>query len=249
MTRKRGGKGTFAGKSGYEVGYGKPPEKSRFQKGQSGNPRGRPKGSKNKVPGPHEERMKAIILLEAYRSIKLRDGTRNVSVPMVQAVMRSVTVNAVKGQHRAQRLFAELLASVEASRKLHSDETFKSALDYKITWERELNRRARLGITDLPEPVPHPDHIMLDMDAGEVRVLGPLTQAEKDVLENLRRRKDALDAELVAIAEMLETESEQGMRDMLERDAERTRTLLRAIERGLAAIPKPGSTRLLGPTE
>jgi hypothetical protein len=31
----------------YEVGYGKPPKKKRFKKGQSGNAAGRPKGSKN----------------------------------------------------------------------------------------------------------------------------------------------------------------------------------------------------------
>jgi hypothetical protein len=31
----------------YEVGYGKPPPNSRFTKGQSGNPRGRPPGAKN----------------------------------------------------------------------------------------------------------------------------------------------------------------------------------------------------------
>lgn len=31
-----------------QVGYKKPPADKRFQKGQSGNPRGRPKGSKNK---------------------------------------------------------------------------------------------------------------------------------------------------------------------------------------------------------
>lgn len=31
----------------YEVGYGKPPKATRFRKGQSGNPAGRKKGSKN----------------------------------------------------------------------------------------------------------------------------------------------------------------------------------------------------------
>src|SRR5205085_3792481 len=31
----------------YEVGYGKPPRHTRFTKGQSGNPRGRPRGAKN----------------------------------------------------------------------------------------------------------------------------------------------------------------------------------------------------------
>ena len=31
----------------HEVGYGKPPHNSRFVKGQSGNPRGRPPGAKN----------------------------------------------------------------------------------------------------------------------------------------------------------------------------------------------------------
>ena len=31
----------------YKIGYGKPPHHSRFEPGQSGNPRGRPPGSKN----------------------------------------------------------------------------------------------------------------------------------------------------------------------------------------------------------
>lgn len=35
---------------GYDVGYGKAPVSTRFPKGKSGNPRGRPKGSKRRPP-------------------------------------------------------------------------------------------------------------------------------------------------------------------------------------------------------
>ena len=52
----------------YEVGYRKPPVATRFQPGQSGNPRGRKKDSKNKIPALAEERIKKLILEEAYRT-------------------------------------------------------------------------------------------------------------------------------------------------------------------------------------
>jgi hypothetical protein len=48
----------------YEVGYAKPPLETRFKKGQSGNPRGRPRGTRNKLPALNEERLKAIVLQE-----------------------------------------------------------------------------------------------------------------------------------------------------------------------------------------
>lgn len=174
-----GNRGALVARPGYEVGYGKPPEDTRFRKGQSGNPRGRPKGAKNKLPALNEERMKTIILEEAYRTITVRDGTRNITVPIAQAVLRSLAVNAVKGQHRSQRLFAELLAGVETANKVLHDTWFSTALDYKIAWDGELQRRERLGIVGAPEPLPHPDHIRFDLNRGTVSIRGPKTKDEK----------------------------------------------------------------------
>jgi len=65
----------------------------------------------------HEERLKDIILDKAYRDIQVREGDRTVCIPMAQAIVRSMAVNAAKGQCRAQRLFSELLATTETSRR------------------------------------------------------------------------------------------------------------------------------------
>src|SRR6185437_12076143 len=40
------GRDSMADHDAFEVGYKKPPQQTRFVKGQSGNPKGRPKGAK-----------------------------------------------------------------------------------------------------------------------------------------------------------------------------------------------------------
>ena len=217
----------------YEVGYGRPPVSTRFSKGRSGNPKGRPRGAKNKVPALNEERLKSILLAEAYREVTVRDGDRNVTVPMAQAVIRSLAVLAAKGQHRAQRLFAELLSHTErANRALHN-EWLDVAMTYKIEWERELDRRARLGLTGLPEPLPHPDHVRIDLRKGTAAVVGPATREEKAEWDLWQSRKREFEEEADELAEMIEAEQDPERRAFLEADRAQTVKVIEIIEKGL----------------
>lgn len=56
----------------------------------------------------------------------------------------------------------------------------------------ELERRRQRGITDLPDPIPHPEDIVIDLHTGHVRTDGPLDEREKrDWNERLARRDEA----------------------------------------------------------
>src|SRR5215831_17367694 len=73
----------------YEVGYGKPPRHTRFVKGQSGNPRGRPPGAKNFTTLLNEALNELVIVAE-------NGGRRKVSkrqAIVTQLVNRSATAD------------------------------------------------------------------------------------------------------------------------------------------------------------
>lgn len=213
----------------YDVGYGKPPAETRFKPGHSGNPRGRPKGAKNRAPALNEERLKSIILEEAYRAIRINDGDRQIKVPMAQAIVRAVAVNAVKGQQRAQRLFTEMLTTTERENRALHNEFLDAALTYKVEWERELERRQRLGITHLPEPLPHPDHITLDLQTGTIRITGPATKQEKALWDLIKGRREEFEAELRELEELAK-DRDYPHRDFVLEDLEQTKKVLRIIE-------------------
>ena len=216
----------------YDVGYGKPPAATRFKSGKSGNPRGRPKGSANKAKRPalNEERMKSILLDEAYRTIKVNEGLGQISVPMAQAVIRSLAVNAVKGNQRAQRLFTELLFTTERENKRLHDEWLDVATTYKVEWDRELERRQRLGII-APDPVPHPDHVVINYRTGDVEIKGPMTKEEKVKHDLFAKSKVEFQAELDELEQLLRDEPDYHIATRSLQTSSRTRSSSRSSGR------------------
>jgi len=201
----------------YEVGYGKPPKATRFQPGRSGNPRGRPKGAKNRPPTLGDERMRGIILDEAYRMISVRDGARDVTVPMAQAIVRSTAVAAAKGNARAQKLFTEMLKDTEAANARSHQQWLEIVIDYKLGWEREIARCKARGL-EVPEPVPHPDHIEIDLRRGTVRITGPMTDKEKEHWDLLHARKAEFEGDRRGLEDILASKDSEGVRDLIRRD-------------------------------
>jgi hypothetical protein len=118
----------------YKVGYGKPPHHTRFKRGQSGNPRGRPPGAKNLSTLLTEALNEPVVIAE-------NGGRRKISKR--EAIIKQLVNQSAKGDWRAVKLLLDILQDIERRTEPQAEESSFSLDDEKVIAQWKARQRGK----------------------------------------------------------------------------------------------------------
>lgn len=122
----------------YEVGYRKPPKATRFKKGRSGNPKGRPTGARG---------IRASLRREMESKITVREGNSEVQVSKAEAIAKQLTNKALKGDMKAvqevMKLDSDLQGVADTTREADEAARVAEPVDYEILRDHFCGASAR----------------------------------------------------------------------------------------------------------
>lgn len=135
----KGGDGS--GSDGYTVGYKKPPEHSRFVKGKSGNPKGRPKRSKN---------LRTDLLEVLGEKIIIREGEQTKKVTKQRGFVLSLVNKGLKGDARAASVLFNAFAKILDPENLSDTQNRLSPEERQLLDAIEAELISRLPVKEQP---------------------------------------------------------------------------------------------------
>jgi hypothetical protein len=91
-------------KETYQVGFGKPPVRTQFKAGRSGNPQGRPKGALN---------VRTVLKRVLEEQVVINENGKRRTITKLEASFKQVTNKAANGDLGAIRLLLPLLYSAD----------------------------------------------------------------------------------------------------------------------------------------
>ena len=106
------------------VGYRNPPERTRFKPGQSGNPKGRPKGVLN---------MATVLERGLREKVVINENGKRKTVTKLEAAIKQLMNKSASGDLKALQLLATLLRSAEEpARQVPEPETSIDESEEKV---------------------------------------------------------------------------------------------------------------------
>src|SRR6516162_7192521 len=106
-------------KSDYEVGYGKPPRETRFVKGRSGNPRGRPRG--------------ALLSDKLNEPVTVAENGGRRKISKREAIVTQLVNRSAAADFRAIKILLDIVRDIERQTEPISSETAEfSEADEKV---------------------------------------------------------------------------------------------------------------------
>jgi Family of unknown function (DUF5681) len=192
----------------YDIGYGKTPPYTRFQKGTSGNPKGRP--AKKRVPedlalsaSPSE--IDAMVKAQLDRPVTVNQGGRPKTMKVCALVSQKQINAALKGNVYAQKevlkaardmetraaKYAAALAEQKRAERAEEIETYNFIVKLKEQRAREW-AAAALENKEPDNPWPHPDDILLYPDEQRWYPRGPFKKTEVPLFNWCKAERDYL---------------------------------------------------------
>jgi hypothetical protein len=88
----------------YQVGFGRPPRNTQFKKGESGNPKGRPKGTLN---------LATVLERTLREQVVINENGRRKVITKLEAAVKQLVNKAASGDLAAHRQLLALVISAE----------------------------------------------------------------------------------------------------------------------------------------
>ncbi len=113
-TTKKTKKPKLSKQTDYKVGYSKTPKNTRFKKGQSGNPKGRPKGSRNRSPSISNSTFRDLIISSGLEKVSYMDKGEKLTAPKIMVMITQLTNKAAGGNLKAIKMTIDLTQEATA---------------------------------------------------------------------------------------------------------------------------------------
>lgn len=166
---------------------------TRFKKGQSGNPNGRPKKKANQTTQSTDETLLDAFILEfANRELTLMSGERKVSMNGLEAIIHAQAKSAMGGNAHAQKDILNRMNGSLEKQRIRQLERAEGWRAYKKRLSELLNKqRANDPDFDEDTQLPHPDDITIN-DNNTVTFSGPMDIEQLEQCNEIIELRDVL---------------------------------------------------------